>query len=116
MVIATPAGRFRMRVLAQGITSASDIFNIVTDGSSRLDSNVVKNMDDLAFFADSIKDLEKHVCEFLKFCKAKNLKLKTSKFKISEHVEFAGATLNAELVRGEQVVNILPKNGRIDAF
>ena len=70
----------------------------------------------MAFFADSIEDLEKHVCEFLKFCKAKNLKLKTSKFKISEHCEFAGATLNAELVRGEQVVNILPKNGRIDAF
>ena len=77
---------------------------------------MVKNMDDLAFFADSLEDLEKHVCEFLKFCKAKNLKLKTSKFKISESVEFAGATLNAELVRGEQVVNILPKNGRIDAF
>ena len=74
-------------------------------------------MDDLAFFADSIEDLEKHVCEFLKFCKAKNLKLKTSKFKISESVEFAGATLNAkQLVRGEQVVNILPKNGLIDAF
>ena len=53
---------------------------------------------------------------FLKFCKKKNLKLKTDKFKISENVEFAGATLNAELVRGEQVVNILPKNGRINAF
>ena len=73
-------------------------------------------MDDLAFFADSLEDLEKHVCQFLSFCKAKNLKLKTSKFVISESVEFAGATLNAELVRGEQVVNILPKSGRISAF
>ena len=73
-------------------------------------------MDDLTFFADSLEDLEKHVCQFLSFCKAKNLKLKTSKFGISESVEFAGATLNAELVRGEQVVNILPKDGRIDAF
>ena len=116
LVIATPAGRLRMKVLAQGVTSASDIFNIVTDSSTRLDSNVVKNMDDLAFFADTLEDLEKHVCQFLSFCKAKNLKLKTSKFVISESVEFAGATLNAELVRGEQVVNILPKNGRIDAF
>ena len=73
-------------------------------------------MDDLAFFADNLVDLEKHICEFLKFCKIKNLKLKTDKFKISENVEFAGATLNAELLRGEQVVNILPKSGRIDAF
>ena len=44
------------------------------------------------------------------------MKLKTDKFKISEHVEFAGATLNSELVRGEQRVNILPKDGRITAF
>ena len=72
-----------------------------------MDSNVVKNMDDLIFFADNLDDLEKHVNEFLKFCKEKNFKLKTSKFKISEHVEFAGATLKAELERGEQVVNIL---------
>ena len=95
LVIATPAGRFRMKVLAQGVSSASDIFNIVTDSSTRLDSNVIKNMDDLAFFSDNLVDLEKHVCEFLKFCKLKNLKLKTDKFKISENVEFAGATLNA---------------------
>ena len=89
---------------------------VVTDSSTRLDSNVVKNMDDLAFFADSLEDLEKHVCQFLSFCKAKNLKLKTSKFVILESVEFAGATLNAKLVRGEQVINILPKSGRISAF
>ena len=72
---------------------------------------MVKNLDDLAFFADNLEDQEKQICEFLKFYKAKNLKLKTSKFKISEQVEFAGATLNAELVRGEQAVNILPKKG-----
>ena len=81
-MIATPAGQFRMKVLAQGVSSASDIFNIVTDSSTRLDSNVVKNMDDLVFFSDNLVDLEKYVCEFLKFCKKKNLKLKTDKFKI----------------------------------
>ena len=84
-----------MKVLGQGICSASDIFNVVTDSSTRLDSNVVKNMDDICFFADNLVDLEKFVCEFLKFCKQKNLKLKTDKFKVSENVECAGATLNA---------------------
>ena len=33
-----------MKVLRQGICSASDIFNVVTDSSTRLDDNVVKNM------------------------------------------------------------------------
>ena len=97
-----------MRVLGQGICSASDIFNVVTDSSTRLDDNVVKNMDDICFFAESLGDLEKVVCEFLKFCRLKNLKLKTDKFRISEHVEFAGATINAELVRGERIVNMCP--------
>ena len=55
-----------MKVLAQGVSSISDIFNIITNSSTRLDSNVVKNMDDLAFYADSLEDLEKHVCEFSK--------------------------------------------------
>ena len=96
LVIATPAGCFRMRVLGQGICSASDIFNVVTDSSTRLDANVVKNMDDICFFAESLGDLERVVCEFLKFCRLKNLKLKTDKFRISEHVEFAGATINCK--------------------
>ena len=85
-----------MKVLAQGVTSASDVFNIV--------------------FVNTLSDLEKNINEFLIFCQQKNLKLETSNFKISKHVEFAGATLSAELVQGEQVVNILPMDGHIDAF
>ena len=44
LVIATPSGRYRIKVLAQGVSSASDIFNIVTDGNTRMDANMVKNM------------------------------------------------------------------------
>ena len=58
----------------------------------------------------------KNLCEVLKFCKQKNLKLKTDKFRISENVEFAAATFNSELVRGERIVNILSKDGRMMAF
>ena len=53
LVIATPAGRYMMKVLAQGITSASNIFNLLTDGDTRFDANILKNMDDLLMFADS---------------------------------------------------------------
>ena len=35
--ITTPMGRHKYTVLAQGITSASDIFNYLTDGSMRYD-------------------------------------------------------------------------------
>ena len=40
----------------------------------------------------------------------------TSKFRISKQVEFAGATLSAELVQGKKVVDILPQDGYINAL
>ena len=76
---------------------------------------MIKNMDDIAFFADSLADLEKNN-EYLRYSKEKNLKLKTSKYKISEHVEFAGAKLSAKLVQGKQLVIILPIDGNTNAF
>ena len=79
LVIATPL----RKVQDEG---ASDIFNIVTaDRRTRMDANVIKNMDNICFFADSLLVLEKSIYEFLKFCQRKNQKLKTSKFNISEH-------------------------------
>ena len=48
LVISTPMWRFKYLVLAQGVCSASDIFNFLTDGSMRYDgSEATKNMDDV---------------------------------------------------------------------
>ena len=45
--------RFKMRVLAQEISSASDIFNLLTETS--------KNMDDLLVFGDSLLEVKDKV-------------------------------------------------------
>ena len=50
------------------------------------------------------------------YCEEKNLKLKPSKMVISEEVEFAGTAIRAEKVQDEDVVNILPRDKRIQAF
>ena len=105
-----------MKVIDQGITSASNIFNLMTDGDTRFDENTLNNMDDLMIFADSLPHLKEKVEEFLMFAQKKNLTLKMSKFLISKEVEFGGLVVSAELVQGEDVVNILPKHGRIKAF
>ena len=39
LVISTPMGRFKYLVLAQGVCSASDIFNFLTDGMMRYDGS-----------------------------------------------------------------------------
>ena len=36
LVISTPSGRYRYTVLAQGVCSAGDMFNYVTDGDVRV--------------------------------------------------------------------------------
>ena len=69
---------------------------------TRVDSNTIKNMDDLMFFADSLSELKKKIEEFLWFCKQRTLKLKTSKFVISEEVEFAGSVFLAKLEREDK--------------
>ena len=44
------------------------------------------------------------------------MKLKPSKFVIGEEVEFGGALITSETVGSKNVVNILPKSQRVQAF
>ena len=84
LVISTPMGRFKYLVLAQGVCSASDIFNFLTDGTMRYDgSESIKNMDDILMQGQTLEELEKKLKVFMKYCEAKNLKLNPSKMVIS---------------------------------
>ena len=74
LVIATPSGRYKMKVQVTFST-----LSLLMEELHRMDANVMKNMDDICFFADSLLVLEKNIYEFLKFCQRKNLKLKTSR-------------------------------------
>ena len=117
LVITTPMGRFRYKVLAQGVCSSSDIFNFLTDGNIRHNSSgALKNMDDILLHGRTLEEVKAKLENFLGFCRDKNLKLKPSKLNISESVEFGGAVISSETVRNEQVVSILPKDKRIQAF
>ena len=58
VISTTPMGRFKYQVLAQGVCSASDIFNYLTDGSMRYDgSESIKNMDDVLLFGRTLEEL-----------------------------------------------------------
>ena len=78
LVISTPIGRFKYQVLAQGVCSASDIFNCLTDGSMRYDrSESIKSMDDVLLYGRTLEELKKKTEVFLGYCEEKNLKLKS---------------------------------------
>ena len=111
LTIVTNAGRFSYRVLPQGVCNSSALWNILTDGNSRIDSelSILKNMDDYLIHARSLEDLEKKLEKFMVFCKEKNLKLSPNKFFISEEVEFGGSTVSAEKCANDDLVFISPK-------
>ena len=73
-------------------------------------------MDDVLLHGRSIEELKGKLESFLSFCREKNLKLKPSKLNISEEVEFGGAVISSKLVKKEQVVCVLPKDKRVQAF
>ena len=82
-----------------------DIFNLLTDGDMRYNGlNAIKNMDDILLYSDTLEGLKKELEIFLDTCKKKNLKLKTSKFRVGEEVEFGGTIISSETVGKETVV------------
>ena len=77
LCVSTPSGRYRYTTLAQGVCSAWDMLNYTTDGDMRVNGiRVVKNMHDLLFYHPTLEGAVKELESFLKFCKAKNLKLR----------------------------------------
>ena len=77
-------GRFTFKSLPQGIASAASLWNILTDGNSRIDEslNLIKNMDDWMLHVRNLDELEQKLVKFLEFAASKNLKLKIKKFMV----------------------------------
>ena len=99
LCISTLSRRCSYTTLAQGVCSAGDMFNYSTEGDMRVNGmRVVKNMDDLLFYHPTLEGAVKELESFLKFCKAKNFKLKPSKFVIGEEVKFEGTLITSETV------------------
>ena len=118
LTIVTNAGRFSYQVLPQGTCNSSALWNILTDGNSRIDSElaILQNIDDYLLYGTDMEDLEKKIDKFMKFAQEKNRKLNPRKFFISEQVEFVGSTVSAEKCQNEDLIFITPKNKRIKCF
>ena len=58
LTIVKNIGRFTYKSLPQGICNRKALWNIMTDGESRMDSqlNIVKNMDDFLLYGRNLKE------------------------------------------------------------
>ena len=92
----------------------------ISEIQAKLDSTVQdrdhlsSNLDEMRFsMNDKTEALEEMKAEF---CKAKNIKLKPSKFFISNCIEFGGCRISAERLKDKGFIFIKPKENRIRAF
>ena len=71
-------GRFSFTVMAQGGCNSSSLWNILTDGNSRIDSqlNIFKNMDDFYAVREGGSQVGAEAGEFHEVCPGKKFKLK----------------------------------------
>ena len=63
-------------------------------------------MDDVLFAAKNLDELELMLTVFFEFCLRKNIKLKGSKFVISQEVEFSGVRISSEELNRKDCVFI----------
>ena len=118
LTIVTNSGRYSYKVLPQGVCNSPALWNILTHGDARLNSQlaILKNMDVFLLYGVTLEDLEMKLIKFMEFAKSKNLKLNPKKFFISEEVEFGGSSVTAEKCENETLIFISPKNKRIKTF
>ena len=62
-------GRSSFTVTPQGVCNSSSLWNILTDGNSRIDSqlNISKNMDDFMLYGKDEAKLEQKLEHFMKY-------------------------------------------------
>ena len=115
MTIVTQFGTYRYTVLGQGICSAQDLFNYITDGSTKLDAEfkVLKNIDDFLLYGTTLEDLELQIEKLMKLCSRINLKLAPSKFVLNTSVKFGGTVISAEKIQNNSVIFLDPPDKRI---
>ena len=107
-----PQGKFHICRLPQGTSSASNLFNIATNDKIHNVEGIVKNLDDLLVSGRDIKEIEPLIRKILKIFRKKNMKIKLSKFEISQKVTFGRCNVQASSKKDS--VTISPEDNKIE--
>ena len=92
----TEFGKFRFTRLAMGISSSGDLFNQVTDRVIEGMENIVKEVDDVLLFSDTIEGVAENLEEMLTRFEANNVTLAPKKFQFGTEVRFAGMKITKD--------------------
>lgn len=86
----TEFGKFRFTRLAMGCSPSGDLFNQTTDNILQGIENMVKEVDDILLFSDSIEGIAASLEDMLQRCEDSNVTLAPKKLQFGTDVLFAG--------------------------
>ena len=113
--ITTQKGNYRYNVFGQGLCSSQDFFNLITDGTTKIDEEfqVLKNVDDFCVYSDTLEGLEEQIDKLIQMCRKINLKLSPSKFSLSNAVKFGGTVISSQKIKNNHIIFLDPPDSRI---
>ena len=92
----TEFGKFRYTRLSMGVSSSGDLFNQETDRIIEGMTNIVKEVDDVLLFSDTIEGVAENLEEMLTQFEANNVTLAPKKFQFGTQVIFAGMKITQD--------------------
>ena len=92
--IVLPSGKYRYKRLPQGVSPATDLFNLVTDKDLRELSWLYTNLDDILAVAPDFKTIKDRIIQILNVCRKRNIKLSPTKFQLGKKVTFGGVSVS----------------------
>ena len=92
----TKIEKFRFTRLSMGISSSGDLFNQATDRIIEGMENIVKEVDDVLLFSDTIEGVAENLEEMLQRFEENNVTLAPKKFQFGTEVVFAGMKITKD--------------------
>ena len=89
-------GRFQYCVAPQGLNSSGDIFCYLSDLPVQDLPWLLKIVDDFLIFGETLSALFRRIRVFLQRMRSSNIKLSRKKFKIADHLQFAGFVVSSQ--------------------
>ena len=92
----TEFGKFRFTRLAMGCSPSGDLFNQTTDNILQGMEGMVKEVDDILLFSDSIEGIAANLEDMLQRCEDNNVTLAPKKLQFGTDILFAGLRITED--------------------
>ena len=112
-----PWGKYRYKVLPQGLNVSPELFDIHTAEEIRNSDGTWKNADDILGGGERLEELDKRMRSVFDVCRRRGIKLSPSKLQVGRKIRWGGVIIEAVgPLEGDSNVLISPDDQKVNDF